>query len=187
MCLMNDMNEILLSNHLAVSETTVAGKRLPNLIDAPPDSNKILRASKVAVIGCGAIGRSIALHFARLNIRKLWLVDKKKIKKESLLTHAVVPQEISMPKATNLGRLVKTISPETRVFAYDGPVEMLDLMSFGDADLVILATDNLNAEIMVGQRCLWRPICLSGLRIFPCGMAGFKPANKVCLRGWRSE
>lgn len=154
------MNEILLSNQTVVPEPTALGERLPTLIDAPSDSDEILRASKVAVIGCGAIGRSIALHFARLNIWKLWLVDKKKIKKESLLTHAVIPQEISMPKATNLGRLVKTISPGTRVFAHDGPVEMLDLISFRDADLVILATDNLNAEIMVGQRCLWLKIPL---------------------------
>jgi len=152
---MTGMNEILISNNVPVPELPVLGARLPNIINAPFDADQILSDAKLAVVGCGAIGRSVALHFARLKISKLWLIDKKKIKKESLLTHAVVPQEISMPKATSLGRLIKTISPETRVFAHDGPVEMLDLMSIKDADLVILATDNLNAEIMVGQLCLW--------------------------------
>ena len=149
------MDEILLSYNVTVPELPALGERLPNIINAPFDADVLLSDAKLAVVGCGAIGRSIALHFARLKIRQLWLIDKKKIKKESLLTHAVVPQEISMPKASSLGRLVKTISPGTRIFAYDGPVEKLDLMSIKDADFVILATDNLNAEITVGQRCLW--------------------------------
>jgi hypothetical protein len=42
----------------------------------------------------------------------------------------------------------------------DGPVERLDLMAFKDADFVMLATDNQNAEIEVGQRCLWLKIPL---------------------------
>jgi hypothetical protein len=34
------------------------------------------------------------------------------------------------------------------------------LLSFKDAEFVILATDNLNAEVRVGQRCLWLGIPL---------------------------
>ena len=154
------MKEILVSNDLPAADDLTLGDRLPNIIGAPSDADAILSDSNVVVVGCGAIGRYIALHLARLKIRTLRLIDKKKIKRESLLTHSVVPQEISMPKASSLGGLVKVISPGTRVYVYDGPVEMLDLLAFKDADIVILATDNQNAEIKVGQRCLWLGIPL---------------------------
>ena len=65
-----------------------------------------------------------------------------------------------MPKASSLGRIAKAVSPGTQVYVLDGAVEALDLTWFKDADFVILATDNLNAEITVGQHCLWLGIPL---------------------------
>jgi len=129
--------------------------RLPNFVGAPPASDEKLRGLKVAVVGCGAVGGSIALGLARLQIHTLWLFDKGKFKAESILTHCVFPGDISGPKASILGRRVKHISPATRVFVFDGPVESSDLRVMADADLTVLATDNLFAEIEVGQRCLW--------------------------------
>ena len=41
------------------------------------------------------------------------------------------------------------------MFACDGPVQELPITAFADAHLVVLATDNLAAEVEVGQRCLW--------------------------------
>jgi len=72
------MKEILLSHNVPAPELPVLGARLPNIINAPFDADLILSDVKLAVVGCGAIGRSVALHFARLKIRKLWLIDKKK-------------------------------------------------------------------------------------------------------------
>ena len=140
---------------MPAAENVLLKSRLPDFFNAAPDAEAILGDLKLLIAGCGAIGRNIALHLARLKISELRLVDKKKIKKESLLTHSVVPQEISMPKASSLGRIVKAVSPETKVFVYDGAVETLDLTWFKDVDFVILATDNQNAEITVAQRCLW--------------------------------
>jgi molybdopterin/thiamine biosynthesis adenylyltransferase len=157
---MDFMQEIVLSINMPAVSNTTRNERLLALLDAPSHAAVILGNLIVTVIGCGAIGRNVALHLARLNISELRLIDKKKIKKESLHTHSVVPQEITMPKASSLGRIVKAISPGTKVFVYDGAVETLDLSWFKDADFVILATDNLNAEIAVGQRCLWLGIPL---------------------------
>jgi hypothetical protein len=139
---------------MPTADNSTRNERLLALLDAPSHAAAIVGDLIVVVIGCGAIGRNIALHLARLNISELRLIDKKKIKKESLLTHSIVAQEISMPKASSLGRIVKAVSPGTQVFVYDGAVETLDLTWFKDVDFVILATDNLNAEITVGQRCL---------------------------------
>jgi molybdopterin/thiamine biosynthesis adenylyltransferase len=154
------MQKIMLSTNMPAAENTTLDQRLAALLGASPGADLILTGLKALLIGCGAIGRNVALHLARLKISELRLVDKKKIKKESLLTHSVVPQEISMPKASSLGRIAKTINPGTQVYALDGAVETLDLTWIKDVDFVILATDNLNAEIAVGQRCLWLGIPL---------------------------
>jgi molybdopterin/thiamine biosynthesis adenylyltransferase len=128
--------------------------RLPRFIGAPPAADEKLRGLKVMLVGCGAVGGPIAIGLARMHIDTIWLLDKGKFKTESLLTHCVWPQDICKPKAATLGCLIKDISPDSRVFAYNGAVETVDLLAMADADLVILATDNLRAEIEVGQRCL---------------------------------
>jgi hypothetical protein len=83
----------------------------------------------------------------------LWLVDRGRYKAESLLTGAVGPEDVSAAKASNTARLCKALSQRTRVLAFDGPVEALPLTAFAGADVVALATDNLSAEVEVGQRC----------------------------------
>jgi molybdopterin/thiamine biosynthesis adenylyltransferase len=148
------MQEIMPPTNIPIIEDVPIKSRLPDLIDAPPDAASKLSSLKLVIVGCGAIGRSIALHLARLKIGELRLIDRKKLKKESLLTHSIVPQEISMPKASSLGRIVKAISPKTTVFVHDGAAETVDLTRFRDTDVVILATDNLNAELTVAQLCL---------------------------------
>lgn len=84
----------------------------------------------------------------------LWLVDPKFFKSESVLTHEIEPGDIGKSKALTTARRCKAISPTTRVFAFNGSAEQLHLDAFADADLVVLATDNLAAEIEVGQRCV---------------------------------
>ena len=136
--------------------------RLPQFIGAPSDADKRLAALKIAVIGCGSVGRNIALHLARLQITEVRLVDKGVLKPESLLTHMCQPEEVfqSQPKASNLGPLFKRINPATKVLVFDGPIEALDLHALVDIDVVVLATDNLLAEVKTAQKCLWLGIPL---------------------------
>jgi hypothetical protein len=97
----------------------------------------------------------MAIHLARLQIGRLLLVDYSRIKKESLLTHPVLPEDISKPKASTLGQLCRRISPETQICAFNDRVEKLALIALDRFDAVLLATDNILAEIEVGQRCRW--------------------------------
>jgi molybdopterin/thiamine biosynthesis adenylyltransferase len=147
--------ELASGSHSNAAKAAPLSARLPDFIGAPPAADEKLRGLKVVVVGCGAVGGPIALGLARLRIHTLWLVDKGKFKAESMLTHSIFPEDISKPKAAILGRRVKHISPDTKVFVFDGPVESADLPVMAGADLAVLATDNLLAEIEVGQRCLW--------------------------------
>lgn len=128
--------------------------RLPGFVSMRADPDAALSTLKVAVVGAGAVGRHALHHLARLGPECLWIVDRGRYKAESLLTQPVLPRDIPRVKATNAGEHCKTICPGTRVLVHDGPVEELPVAAFAQADAVLLATDNLAAEVEVGQRCL---------------------------------
>ncbi len=128
--------------------------RLPKFVGGPVDAAPKLNALRVFIVGVGSVGGRIAIHLARLGIARLWLVDPKRFKPESMLTHDIESRDVGKSKALTTARRCKAISPATRVFAFDGVVEELPLDAFAGADLVVLATDNLAAEIEVGQRCV---------------------------------
>ena len=130
------------------------GVRLPRLVGAPGPGH-IQAACKgltAAVVGVGSVGRNTALHLGRLGISTLF-VDGGRIKPESLVTHPAFPEDLGLSKAENLGRLCKSLSPESTVRVFDGPVQDLPLEGLALCDLVVLATDNLQAEVETGHRC----------------------------------
>src|SRR5262249_7510891 len=128
--------------------------RLPQFLGLRGGPGSVLDALKVAVVGTGSVGRNLALHLARLQIAALYLVDRGRFKAESVLTQPIVPEGIGEPKASSTGRLCQQISPGTDVWVYDGGVGALYPAALAEVDAVFVATDNLAAEIEVGQRCL---------------------------------
>ncbi|MCI0456193.1 MAG: ThiF family adenylyltransferase [Gemmataceae bacterium] len=133
---------------------TSLADRLPRFVGLSADPLPVLSGLRVGVVGVGSVGRNVALHLARLHIEALWLIDPGRYKPASLLTQPIGPADVGQPKATSTGSLCKAISPRTRVFACDGAVERLPLTALADAHAVVLATDNLAAEVETGQRCL---------------------------------
>ncbi len=128
--------------------------RMPHLIGSPGPihSLEILRNLTVAIVGLGSVGRTIALHLIRLGI-SLVLIDHGKIKAESLITHTAFVADLGQSKAANIGRLCKELRPDATVRVLDASLETLDVAPFLNCDLVVLATDNLQAEVVAGQRC----------------------------------
>ena len=115
----------------------------------------LLRKLAIAVIGCGSVGGRIAILLARLGLGGLFLVDPKHYKPGSLATHEIDPEDVGQPKAMVVARRCKAVSPATRVLAFVGPVETLELSALADVDLVVMAPDLLSVEVELGQRCLW--------------------------------
>lgn len=128
--------------------------RLPRFLGRATDPGPVLDALDVTVVGVGSVGRNMALDLARQQIGTLRLIDRGHYKPESLLTQPITPADVGEPKAGSTGRLCKQLSPGTRVLTLDGPVADLDASELADTNLVLLATDNLAAEVEVGQCCL---------------------------------
>jgi molybdopterin/thiamine biosynthesis adenylyltransferase len=128
--------------------------RYPLLLGCDPRRLVGLRKLRVAVVGVGSIGMRIALHLARMGIALLVVIDPKRFKPESLLTHEAGPADLGEPKAGVVARRCQEISPATQVFAFVGPVEALEADALAEVDLVIMAPDRLSVEVELAQRCL---------------------------------
>ncbi len=131
--------------------------RLPQFVSARLSRAETVRAlegMRVFLIGAGAVGRVVAAHFARLGVREIKISDAKKYSAQSLLTQFITAREVGEWKAGSTGRLVKSLSPRTRVRVFNGPAQALPLTEFIDTDIVLLATDNLSVEQAVSDRCV---------------------------------
>jgi len=128
--------------------------RLPTLIGHEAALAPILGELQIGVVGVGSVGLNLATHVARLHPASMFFVARGRFKPESLLTHPILRDVIGKLKAPTAARFAKDVSPESRVSYFDGPVESLPSTAFADLDFVLLATDNLDAEIEVGSRCL---------------------------------
>jgi len=127
--------------------------RLPHFMGCTFDAATVLGSLKVLLVGCGSIAGRIALALARLQVLRLVLVDPKVFKDESHLTHDCSPDDAGRSKVSVLGRRCKDLSPATRVLTYAGPVQNLPLEALLETDVVMAATDNLAAEVAVGELC----------------------------------
>jgi molybdopterin/thiamine biosynthesis adenylyltransferase len=136
------------------------GARLPTFLGLRSEAGPALDALRVAVIGAGSVGRSMALHLARAQVGEIRVVDPGHYKPEGLLTQPITAADVGAAKASNTARLCRQLSPTTGAWAFDGPAQALAPAALADVDVVLLATDNLTAEVEVGQRCLWlrRPL-----------------------------
>jgi len=128
--------------------------RRPRLIDGPADLGARLGATAVAVIGAGSVGLRAIDSLARLGVGELRICDGRPTKKLSLLTHPVAPDEIGVSKALLGAQRAKALAPETRVRFFDRPFQQLPADALAGVSIVVVATDNLAAEVDVSQACL---------------------------------
>lgn len=149
--------EIVLGPAESPAATSVSREaRVPRFFTLPEavDPVAVFSRLRVAVLGVGAVGRGPCLDFARLGVETLWICDRGAYKTESIVTQPIDPDEVGRSKAEVVGRLAKRVSPSTHVLVHDGPFESLCQTTLADADLVLMATDNIRAELECGQRCL---------------------------------
>ena len=125
--------------------------RMPDLVGLKVDPDAALARLFVTLIGAGSLGTRIGEDLARLQVGGLRVVEPSRLKPESVATHPVLPCEVGQSKAARLGRRCKAISPSTWVEVFEGPFRSMDGAVMAGSDVVVLATDNLSAEVEVGR------------------------------------
>ncbi len=170
--------------------------RMPVLIGtAPGEAAAAVRELVVAIFGLGAVGRAVAIALARMGVERLLLDDPSSYKPESLLTQPIAVDDVGEHKAASTARFCKQLSPGTRVFYRIGRLEDIDVAGFRGVGAMVLATDNLRAEVAAAQLAVDADVPLihaavhgetltAQVRYFsnagpdsPCGVCQYGPAE----------
>lgn len=120
------------------------------------DKLKKIRASRVTVIGLGAVGSYCVEALTRAGVGALKLVDFDRIKSSNLNRHILALRStIGRPKAELAKERVLAINPSCKVEAVESfvAVENIGYLLSDKPDLVIDAIDSLNPKSQVLKAC----------------------------------
>ncbi len=114
-----------------------------------------ISAKSAAVIGCGGLGTNAAVHLVGAGIGRIWLCDFDTVQTRNLNRQFFyTPEDLDKPKCALLAERLQAYAPETAVIPVEEKISCQNDLSFADqADLVILAVDNIQARRIVNDYC----------------------------------
>ena len=153
---------------------------------------KRIRGSRVAVIGCGALGSAEAELLARAGVGFLRVVDRDVVDYTNIhRTHMVGEREAEegKPKALACQEGVKSIDGSIRVEAVIDDVDsdnVEDLVR--DVDIVLDGTDNLETRFLVNEAAvkIGKPWVYAGVNGWYGTVMFISPRKGPCLRCFMS-
>lgn len=143
-----------------------------------------LTATRVMVVGAGALGNEICKNLALLGIGKVLVVDLDIIE-DSNLTRSVLfrQQDRGQPKAAVVARAMRELNPDVSVEARTANV-LHDVGQgvFAEVDIVFGALDNREARVFVNATCwkLGRPWVDGAIEVVQGVARMFVPPEGPC-------
>jgi len=153
-----------------------------------PEGQARLRRARVAIVGCGALGSTLAEMMARAGVGSLTVIDRDYVEESNLQRQSLFDEEDAargLPKAAAAEARLKEINSEVAVrgvvtdLAADNAAELLK-----DADLVLDGTDNFETRFLLNDVCLKAGIpWVYGACVGSYGLALLvRPRVSPCLR-----
>ena len=153
-----------------------------------PDGQRRLMASRVTLIGCGALGTVLAETLTRAGVGNLRIVDRDYVELSNLQRQVLFDEDDArdgVPKAVAAASRLRRINSdvERQAIVEDFAAENAERL-LGDADIALDGTDNFEARYLLNDVCvkLQRPwvyaaaIATSGLTM------PIIPGETACLR-----
>ncbi|MGE3166516.1 MAG: ThiF family adenylyltransferase [Planctomycetota bacterium] len=117
-----------------------------------------LRASRVTLIGCGALGTHIAQHLARAGVGFLRICDRDFVELDNLQRQVLFDEDDArrrLPKAVAAADKLQRINHEVRIEARVTDVTAHNVLELIDgADLVLDGTDNFSTRFLINEACV---------------------------------
>ncbi|MFL6466661.1 MAG: ThiF family adenylyltransferase [Pyrinomonadaceae bacterium] len=117
-----------------------------------------LLASRVLIVGCGALGASHAEMLARAGIGKLRIVDRDFVEFTNLQRQTLYKESDAaerLPKAVAAKARIAEINSETEVDAIVADVNNSNIEAFLDGcDLILDGTDNFQVRYLLNDACV---------------------------------
>jgi len=148
-----DISNCIINQEERVMHTETMYTRQMAFAEIGSAGQKRLSSSKVAIVGCGALGSTSAEILTRSGIGHLILIDRDIIEETNIQSQNLFRyKDIGKPKATTAKEILKKVNPEIRIeaFAVDLDSNNADLM---DADLVLDCTDNFATRFLINDYC----------------------------------
>ncbi len=152
------------------------------------DGQKRLAASRVLLIGCGALGSSHAEMLARAGIGKLRIVDRDFVEYTNLQRQTLFSEEDAehrTPKAVAAQNRIAAINSGVEVEPIVADINNSNIESFIDGcDLVLDGSDNFQVRYLVNDAC----VKLGKTWIYGAAVSGYgttmtvMPGATPCLR-----
>jgi molybdopterin/thiamine biosynthesis adenylyltransferase len=153
-----------------------------------PEGQERIRAARVVVVGCGAIGSSLAEMMVRAGVKSLTVVDRDYVEASNLQRQSLFEEEDaarSLPKAAAAESRLARLNSEVAVqgIVADFCAENAEGMVKG-ADLVLDGTDNFETRFLLNDVCLRARVpWIYGACVGAYGLALLvRPGTSPCLR-----
>jgi molybdopterin/thiamine biosynthesis adenylyltransferase len=118
-------------------------------------SQKVVKNSRVLIIGVGGLGCEIAKNLAMLGVGHLDLVDLDIIEYSNLNRQLLFAgAKLGQPKAIVAAEKLKEINPNIIIKAYHTSLERVDPIIYKKADVVIGGLDSMNARLNLNAQCI---------------------------------
>jgi adenylyltransferase/sulfurtransferase len=153
-----------------------------------PQGQERLRAARVALVGCGALGTVIADGLARAGVGYLRLIDRDVVELHNLQRQVLFDEEdvaASLPKAVAAAGKLARINSQVRVEPVVADLTPRNAERLLDGvDLVVDGTDNFETRYLVNDVCVkHRRPWVYGAVVATYGMTTtFLPSRTVCFR-----
>ncbi len=129
-----------------------------------------LLSSKVAVIGCGALGSMVAMQLAAAGVGKILIADFDTIDISNLQRQFFfTTEEAGEMKATVLSKRMVGINPQCQVEIVKKLIDRsLAKELFAECDFIVDATDNPVSKVMIEEICneMGKTCCIAGVSGF---------------------
>ncbi len=147
-----------------------------------------LLASRVAIIGCGALGTVLANNLARAGIGHLTIADRDFIEANNLQRQVLFDEDDlarSLPKAIAAAERLRRINSEIEItgLAEDINADNIEAI-IASADLVMDGTDNFETRYLLNDACVkaGKPWIYSGVIASYGVTMNILPGDTACLR-----
>lgn len=119
-----------------------------------PEGQKLIRKSKVVVVGCGAIGASVSSLLVRAGAGMLRIIDRDYVESSNLQRQLLFDEEDarqSFPKAEAAARKLASINSEVAVEPYVKDLTPQTVSLLEQVDLILDCTDNFETRYLIND------------------------------------
>ena len=152
------------------------------------EGQKMLKESRVAIVGCGALGAIQAETLARAGVGHLVLIDRDFVE-ESNLQRQIMFEETDardrLPKAIAAARRIERINPDVKVESIVADVNYENIEDLlAESDLVLDGTDNFETRFLINDAAVKEGIpWIYGAAVGSYGLTmTVIPGETPCLR-----